>query len=236
MRIVIADAHRVFAEVLTSLLKKAGHDIVGCPKDLGSTVSIIKREQVDACVLDLGLPGGGQVESIEQAVASAPRTAFVVLAESADAERLADAVAAGVRGVALKSDDLVEILRVLAGATSVRAANRVHPNAVLSMSAQTGLGQRGRRQQSTEPGQFLTQREREALSRLVRGESTTSMARSMGVQLSTARSHVDAVLTKLGVHTRLEAVAFAVREGLVDIDWLAEAAGSARDGPRAVSS
>lgn len=55
MRIVIADAHRVFAEVLTSLLKKAGHDIVGCPKDLGSTVSIIKREQVDACVLDLGL-------------------------------------------------------------------------------------------------------------------------------------------------------------------------------------
>jgi DNA-binding NarL/FixJ family response regulator len=140
-----------------------------------------------------------------------------------------------VRGVALKSDDLVEILRVLAGATSGRAASRAHGNAVLSMSVQTGLGLRGRRRQSLEPGQFLTQREREALYLLVCGESTTSIARSMGVQLSTARSHVDAVLTKLGVHTRLEAVAFAVREGLVDVDRLADAPYREDDRQRAVS-
>src|ERR1022692_3240610 len=235
MRIVIADAHRVFAEVLTSLLKKAGHEIVGCARDLEDAASIIMAEQVDACVLDLGLPSIGQATSIAQAVARAPRTAFVVLAESADSERLASAVAAGVRGVALKSDDLVEILRVLAGATSGRAASRAHGNAVLSMSVQTGLGLRGRRRQSLEPGQFLTQREREALYLLVCGESTTSIARSMGVQLSTARSHVDAVLTKLGVHTRLEAVAFAVREGLVDVDRLADAPYREDDRQRAVS-
>ena len=65
---------------------------------------------------------------------------------------------------------------------------------------------------------MLTDREHEVLARLVRGQSTTSMARSMGVRLSTARSHVDAVLIKLGAHSRLEAVACAVREGLVDID------------------
>jgi two-component system, NarL family, nitrate/nitrite response regulator NarL len=48
------------------------------------------------------------------------------------------------------------------------------------------------------------------------------MAKSMGVQVSTARTHVDAVLTKLGVHTRLEAVALAVREGIVDVDELVD--------------
>jgi DNA-binding NarL/FixJ family response regulator len=63
----------------------------------------------------------------------------------------------------------------------------------------------------------LTPREREVLARLVRGESTTGMARSMGVRLSTTRTHVDSVLIKLGVHSRLEAVAYAVREGIVDL-------------------
>jgi len=73
------------------------------------------------------------------------------------------------------------------------------------------------------PSQFLTEREWEALGRLVRGESTAAMARAMGVRISTARTHIDAVLSKLGAHSRLEAVAYAVREGLVDTgNWQRE--------------
>jgi two-component system, NarL family, nitrate/nitrite response regulator NarL len=233
MRIVIATAHRVFAEALTSLLKKSGHDIVGCATELGAAARIIEREQVDTCVLDLGLPGTGQLSGIERVVARAPRTAFVVLAETAHSEGLAEAVSAGVRGVALKSDDFVEILRVLTGASSSRASSRGAGNAVLSLSARTDVGSRSR-SRGRDPAQFLTQREREALARLVRGESTTSMARSMGVRVSTARSHVDAVLTKLGAHSRLEAVAYAVREGLVDVDWPTDFEDWDDDGSRAV--
>jgi DNA-binding NarL/FixJ family response regulator len=66
------------------------------------------------------------------------------------------------------------------------------------------------------PAQFLTEREWEALGRLVRGQSTAAIAGAMGVAVSTARTHIDAVLSKLGAHSRLEAVAYAVREGLVD--------------------
>jgi two-component system nitrate/nitrite response regulator NarL len=234
MRIVIADAHRVFAEALTSLLKMAGHEIVGCATELDAAVGIIKREQVDACVMDLRLPGTGQLTSIARAAARAPRTAFVVLAESADAESLASVVSAGVRGVALKSDDFVEILRVLTGATSSRASSRGARGAVLSLAAQTGLGPRNRRLHGDERAQFLTQREREALARLVQGESTTAIARSMGVRVSTARSHVDAVLTKLGAHSRLEAVAYAVRERLVEVDVPASADDWERGGSQAV--
>ena len=64
---------------------------------------------------------------------------------------------------------------------------------------------------------LLTPREREVLALLVHGEGTTSMARSMGVRLSTIRTHIDSVLIKLGVHSRLEAVAYAVREGIIDV-------------------
>ncbi len=55
------------------------------------------------------------------------------------------------------------------------------------------------------------------LARLVYGENTTSMATSMGVRLSTLRTHIDSVLIKLGVHSRLEAVAYAVREGIIEV-------------------
>ena len=64
---------------------------------------------------------------------------------------------------------------------------------------------------------LLTPREREVLARLVHGEGTTSMARSMGVQLSTIRTYIDSVLIKLGVHSRLEAVAYAVKEGIIEV-------------------
>lgn len=54
MRIVICDAHRVFAEALASLLRTAGHDIVGCAVVLAEAARLVAREQVDACVIDLG--------------------------------------------------------------------------------------------------------------------------------------------------------------------------------------
>ncbi len=234
MRIVIADAHRVFAEALTLLLRRAGHEIVGCVTGLRPAAAVITAEQVDACVMDISLPGTAEPGALERTVRIAPRTAFVLLAGSPHAHDLEDALAAGVRGAALKSDDFVEILRVLTGATSSRASSRGPGGAVLSMAAQTCLGQRGRPRTADDRMQFLTQREREALARLVRGENTTAMAKSMGVRVSTARSHVDAVLTKLGAHSRLEAVAYAVREHLVDPDWPAGAHGLGAGGSRAM--
>jgi two-component system, NarL family, nitrate/nitrite response regulator NarL len=232
MRIVIADAHRVFAEALTSLLRRAGHEIVGFATALDAAAAIIEREQVDACVMDIGLPGAELPGAVARVTARAPRTAFVVLAESADVHGLAGVLGAGVRGLALKSDEFVEILRVLTGATSSRASSR---GTVLSMAAQTGVLPRRRGRTADDRAQFLTQREWEALARLVRGESTTAIARAMGVRVSTARSHVDAVLTKLGAHSRLEAVAYAVRERLVDVDWRAEAGDRDSDTSRAIA-
>jgi two-component system nitrate/nitrite response regulator NarL len=219
MRIVIAAGHRVFAEALSSLLKMAGHDNVGIVHDLDAAHKLVECEQVDACIVDLSMPEAGPHGPLREVVARAPRTAFFGLADTADAEGISSAITAGLRGVALKSDDFVEILRVLTGAASARASSRAPGSAVLSLSAQARLGSRDRVLPGPERTQSLTQREHEALVRLVRGESTTSIARSMGVRVSTARSHVDAVLTKLNAHSRAQAVARAVREGLVDVDW-----------------
>lgn len=216
MRVVIADAHQIFAAALESLLKRSGHDVVGCVAALDGAEELILREQTDACVLDVALAAKSPSGALCEAMADSPRTAFVVLADSRDSTGFAAALAAGVHGAALKTDDFVEVLRVLTGAVA-RLTRRPAGGVVLSLSAQAA--HRPVRHSTHYPAldHLLTPREREVLARLVYGESTPNMARSMGVRMSTLRSHVDSVLIKLGVHSRLEAVAYAVREGIVEV-------------------
>jgi two-component system nitrate/nitrite response regulator NarL len=216
LRIVIADAHRVVADALQSLLRRSGHDVVGCVAALDAAEEVIRRERPDACVLDAGLIAKCPPGTLQDTMAGSPRTAFVVLADSPDAEGFAAALAAGAHGAALKTDSFVEVLRVLTGAVG-RLARRAADGTVLSLAAQAARRPVRRSARYPALDHVLTPREREVLARLVRGESTTSMARSMGVRLSTIRTHIDSVLIKLGVHSRLEAVAYAVREGIVDM-------------------
>jgi two-component system, NarL family, nitrate/nitrite response regulator NarL len=215
MRVVIADPHRAFAEAVSSLLRRAGHDVVTCTTQLDAVFSVTASEQVDVCLLDASMPGEDLPSAVKRLVAEAPRTAFVLLAGSSGPD-LAAGLAAGAHGAALKTDEFVEILRVMAGAASGRAARSGRAGAVLSMAALGRLRAQRRRGAVGDVSEGLTHREQETLAQLVQGQSTSGIARSMGVRVSTARSHVDSVLSKLGAHTRLEAVAVAVREHLVE--------------------
>ncbi|MGH3202464.1 MAG: LuxR C-terminal-related transcriptional regulator [Streptosporangiaceae bacterium] len=222
---MIADAHRIFAGALESLLRRSGHEVVGCVVGLDDAMELSLREQADACVLDLGLASTCEPGALQEAMASSPRTAFVVLADSPGSAGFAGTLAAGVHGAALKTDDFVEVQRVLTGAVG-RLARRSPGGAVLSQAAQAV--HRPVRHSPRYPAldHLLTPREREVLARLVRGESTPSMARAMGVRLSTTRTHIDSVLIKLGVHSRLEAVAYAIKEGIIDLRGGLESAGT----------
>jgi two-component system nitrate/nitrite response regulator NarL len=217
LRIVIADAHRVFADALGSLLRRSGHEVAGCVAELDSAVDLVLREQADACVLDAGLAAGTEPAALREILVScSPRTAFVVLADSPRAPGFGVTLAAGVNAAALKTDDFIEIQRVLTGAVG-RLTRRCAGDVVLSLSAQAAQRptRHGRRYPALDS--LLTPREREVLARLVHGESTASMATSMGVRMSTTRTHIDSLLIKLGAHSRLEAVAYAVSEGIVDV-------------------
>lgn len=228
MRIVIAATHRVFASALGSLLRRAGHDVVGYAVALDGATGIITREQADACVVDAEMPTEPGALSLAMAVSAG--TAFVVLADTAASEGLSRALSAGVHGAVLKSDDFIEFLRVLTSARA-RAGRRPRDGAVLSLSAMAARRTIGARRRDLLV-HSLTPREREVLARLVRGESTSAMASSMGVRLSTTRTHIDSVLIKLGVHSRLEAIAFAVREGIVDVaDSAADSVADSPAGP-----
>jgi DNA-binding NarL/FixJ family response regulator len=211
---IICDDHAVFAESLSLVLADAGHSVVGVVYSPADALPALRARQPDICLIDLRFPSGTALDWMPRLRAASPRTRFVVLTGFLEQPVLDAGVAAGVRGFAHKGQQAGDILAVL---------RRVADGEVVADQAALRGGARPR-SRAQKIAQFLTPREREVLTRLARGESTQALAKAMGVTRSTARSHVQSVLSKLGVHSQREAVIEAARHGLVSVEtgeWLA---------------
>jgi DNA-binding NarL/FixJ family response regulator len=209
---IICDDHAVFAESLSLVLADAGHTVVGVAYSPAGAMPVLRARRPDLCLIDLQFPSGTALDWMSRLRASSPHTKFVVLTGFLEQRILDAGVAAGVRGFAHKGQQAGDILTVLR-----RVADG---EVVVDQAARRGIRPRTQAQKFA---QFLTPREREVLTRLARGESTQALAKAMGVTRSTARSHVQSVLSKLGVHSQREAVIEAARHGLVSVEtgeWL----------------
>ncbi len=214
MRVLICDDHVMFADSLALVLRERGHDVVGVVYSPAEALRLLPTAAPDICLIDLGFPAGSALGALPGLVAAAPETRFVVLTGALDPGTIETALAAGVRGFAHKgrqADEIIDLLaRVAAGevATEPGAARPDEPRP---------------RDEARRLAGYLTPREREVLVRLARGENTATLARALKITRSTARSHVQSVLTKLGVHSQREAVIAAARHGLVSMstgEWL----------------
>ena len=216
MKVLVCDDHAVFGESLALVLHRAGYQVAGVTKSPDEAISALRRSDVDVCVLDLMYAGsqnrsdtnGQTIGRFPELHAANPSTRFVLLSGHLTREVIANARAAGVRGFAHKGCHVGEIVSTIA---------RVHAGEeVLDTTAASQPHRPAEPQSDVQRlAAFLTTREREVLSHLVSGADTTTMAKAMGVSWTTARSHIQSVLTKLGVHSRLEAVTSAVRHGVV---------------------
>jgi two-component system, NarL family, nitrate/nitrite response regulator NarL len=219
MRLLICDYHVIFAEALAHVLAARGTEVVAVTHDIDDLVDALRHESADACLLDVMFGTQNAAARLTELCAVSPGTHLVVLTGTVDSVLLTAARAAGVRGIADKRQPVAQILELL---RRVRAGESV----VLTQSLQPirpPVG-RSRAGDAKRLAGFLTRREREVLSGLVRGDDTAKLAASMGIAATTARCHIQNVLTKLGAHSRLEAATSAVRYGMVSPhtgDWLA---------------
>lgn len=212
MKILLCDDHVLLAEALESMLRAAGHQVLvtRSPKE---ALARLADEQPDVCVLDMGFPDGDGIEVLSRAAESSPSTKVMMLSATRDPELVRTAMDLGARGYVCKGVGVVEV---------IRAVERVgEGDIVLDPLVVQELTRRARPRQDDIEWLigFLTRREREVLRRIVMGQSTQEMARDMHVSRSTARTHVQNVLQKLGVHSRLQAVA-AVSRRSSDFGWL----------------
>ena len=205
MKVIICDDHRIFSEALSVVLSSRGWKVAGRASDADETVALVAEHQPDVCLLDVHFPSGSGVDYIGAILDASPLTKVVMLSGSADRETMAEALAAGARGYATKGDDLENVVDVIARVYQGEVVVRTGRHSVPDQAANSGA-RRG-------PFAFLTSREREVLEHLVRGQSTAVLADQLSISYATARSHVQNVLMKLGVHSQLQAVAYAVAHG-----------------------
>jgi DNA-binding NarL/FixJ family response regulator len=156
-------------------------------------------------VLDRRLPDGDGVAAIAELMAVAGARILVLTGDATAAVAIRVAEAGGA-GLVLKSSRLEE----LAAAVRQAAAGKVVFDPELLPGVLDRLTGRAR------GGATLTRRERETLLLLAEGDSTEDISERLGVARNTARNHVQRVLEKLGARSKLEAVAIARREGLLD--------------------
>lgn len=207
VRVVIADDSHVFRYGLRLLLQAAEDvEVVGEAADTDHAVSVVLQTRPDVVVMDLHMPGGGGVDATERLLAQAPRTAVLVLTMQEDNVWLRRALQAGARGYLLKDVDpgsIVRAVRTVAdGAAYFGAGVAEHVLSSVSDDA------------SPYPFPALTRREREVLDRLARGLGNDAIAARLGVSTKTVQNNVSALLLKLGVATRAQAVVVALDKGI----------------------
>jgi DNA-binding NarL/FixJ family response regulator len=205
--VLIIDDHRLFAQAMAAALDQEPElQVVEIAASLQTGVEALGREPVDVVLLDYRLPDSHGVNGIGSVLEAAPDTAVVMVTASDDERVLLAAVEAGASGFVSKTADIADIHTAVRKAAAGEAS--IAPNLLprlLSRLAQRGTG----------VGSDLTTREREVLERISSGRTNADIARELFVSVNTVRNHVQSVLTKLGAHSKLEAAAIAVREGLV---------------------
>lgn len=205
--VLLIDDHTLFRSGIRSLLQRHPEfDVVGEAADGVEGIKRAKQLNPQVVLLDLNMPGMSGLETLQLLLQDCPDSAIVMLTVSEDAQDLAAALKAGASGYLLKNIDTDYLTRAVrraaAGETVVAEAMTT------KLVAQLQAGTR-----PAEPASDLdrlTPREKEILDCLARGESNKVIARSLDLSESTVKIHVQNVLKKLNLSSRVQAAVFAV--------------------------
>ncbi|HKH12378.1 MAG TPA: response regulator transcription factor [Rubrobacter sp.] len=172
---------------------------------------------VDVAVVDLDLPDGLGIDLVDDLRRVHPRAVMLVLSAHSDEGRRARAIEAGAAGVMHKSSPVEQILDAIRQLS--RGDHLLSQREVIE-ALRLVRRERERDNESRQMIEKLTSKEREVLQALAEGLSDKGIAERLYVGVGTVRTHVRSILMKLEVQSRLQALVFAVRHGLVEMDPL----------------
>lgn len=213
-RVFVVDDHAIFAEALQLLLEQQPDiRLVGSARDAEEALRLLEGgigEPPDVVIMDLDLPGADGISATRRIRELRSDAKVVVLTAIQDPEVIAEALAAGACGYVPKTravDDLMDVVRRAAAGELVMPERDLAP-----------VLQHLRAATPPPEGELLlrrlTRRERDILRALAAGDTTSQVAEHFGISALTVQSHVKNILSKLGVHSKIEAVTLAWRHGL----------------------
>jgi putative two-component system response regulator len=210
IRVLVVDGHEIFVERLVRLL--GAHPSV---KVVGTANTVTMAEQAaiihepDVILMDFDLPDGDGIASAARITSRIPATKVVMLTDRTDHQAFVRAIGAGCAGFVTKT----EPVETLVGAIRAASEDDELPPVIDLPKLLSGLDPTSR-----QLGLDLGRRELEVLRLVASGLSNKAIAERLYISVNTVRNHVKSILQKLDAHSRLEAVATAVREGLIERD------------------
>ena len=207
IRVLLVDDHAVVRSGLSAfLLAYDDLELVGQAGSGEEAVRLCDRLQPDVVLMDLVMPGIDGAQATRAIRERCPSIQVIALTSFKEKELVEGAMEAGAIGYLLKNISADELAR------AIREAHAGRPT--LAPEAAQALIRA--RRESPKLGSDLTKREQEVLALLVEGLNNPEIAERLVVSRSTVKFHVSNILSKLGVASRTEAVAAAVKEGLLD--------------------
>jgi len=218
VRILVVDDHTLFRRGLTALLSRdATLLVVGDAADAGEAQRRAAQLQPDLILLDNHMPGVNGVDALPALRQAAPAARVMMLTVSEDEADLAAALRGGACGYLLKTmegDALVAAIRRAMRGASVVAEEMTDKLVAAYRGAAAAPVENGPPPLPVSPMEQLSPREREILRGIARGASNKEIARELGIAETTVKIHVQHVLRKLDVSSRVQAAVVATAQGL----------------------
>ncbi|HUY85975.1 MAG TPA: response regulator transcription factor [Acidimicrobiales bacterium] len=208
LKIVIVDDHGLVGESIARMFEmEPDFEVVGLAKNVCDGIELARKSKPDIAVVDFRLPDGNGAQATEAIARVSPDTKVIMLTGNADEKVFSAAVEAGCKGFVGKD----EASRVLIDVVRTVSTGGVHfpSEMMVNLIPRLKKGYRG-------IGSDITDREKEILTFLASGRSNQSISTDLFLSVHTVRNHVQSILAKLQAHSQLEAVAIALREGIIE--------------------
>jgi len=207
--VLLADSQPLFNEALDALFTREGeHEVVGRSSSVDETLAIVRRLYPELVLVDATLALGDTPSLVSQMLGENPDMRVIILGNDRDVELLLLAIRAGAAGVVGKTYGAGTVLRV---ARAVLNGEGAIPRAMLLELARRLAA---KERTTASPLARLSPRERQVLALLSRGWDNARIGKDLFISQHTVRTHIQNILEKLGMHSKLEAATFAMQRSL----------------------
>jgi DNA-binding NarL/FixJ family response regulator len=213
IKVLIVDDERTFGEALElALSQEKDLSVVEVATDGDTAVRAMDTHHPDVVLMDVAMPGMSGLEATRRIKEEEPEARVVILSGREDPLLLARAMQAGAAGLLRKTEAVVNV------ASSVRRAYRgeaMHDETEIEAALRHLRHRRDQDDDARHRLLRLTPRENEILAQMATGAPADQIAEELGMSPHTLRTHTQNILTKLGVHSKMEALVVAIRHGAV---------------------
>jgi DNA-binding NarL/FixJ family response regulator len=216
IRTLIADDHELFRRGLRMVLDdEPDIEVLGEAGDGESAIAMAREHAPDVVVMDVRMPVRSGIDAARAIKEELPGTKILVLTISDEEDDLYEAIKAGANGYLLKEisiDEIGHAVRSVNGGQSL-----ISPSMASKLLDEFAAMIKKEEQKEQVPAPRLTPREMEVLQHVAQGMNNREIAKTLFISENTVKNHVRNILEKLHLHSRMEAVVYAVREKLLEI-------------------